>query len=317
LSKRSDRPDLEKIAAQLARVKLSAIAGEDHIALRATATFATRSFTAGKYHVSVGIRQALLHLDHPSFDLENAYQATVAKETWSQSWKQLRDNHLAGSVKAKVGTKLWGLFDFSGEGDAARKSQESTEQQASAPYPIVSSRPWGWQIGTELGDPRAPSGTLPEGLEHCLNGEYLSGRQDEKGDGIRDKTGALALGLLRAKPGGNDPRIVATLFGVSGALKIVVTPSDLADAASPGLQQTNERREREDTLRKAFIEICVQRAQAAKKQGAHTEEMVSGDFYLHFSEIHAPKVPQKASSEIGTQAAEKLDEQAAPTQSKT
>lgn len=271
-------------------MKIVPIAGEDGIALKATATFTTKSADLGKYKVAIGLTHAVLHLDHPSFDRESAYQATLAKGRWSESWKAHQGTHLHGEVKASIGAKIAGLFSVGGKGEAGKESKESAEQKASAPYPIVNVTPTGWQIGTELGDPRAPAGSLPDGLESCLNGEYLSGRNDECGDGYKAKDGVLALCLLKPNHHGNDPRIVATLFGVSGSLKVAVTSSEADVGSSSILQRQGETKSQEVALRKAFIDICIQRAAA---EGAHTDTMLSGEFFLSQHEIHAPKLPRQ------------------------
>ena len=298
-AKKSERANLEKIATQLASVKILARAEDEQLTLTATATFTTRSFIAGKYQVAVGINQALLHLDHPSFDRENAYQATLAKETWSQSWQNLKASQVSGNLKANIGVNILKALRLTAEGQAGKDSRVSAEQKASAPYPIVSAMPTGWRIGTELGDPRAPEGALPGGLEHCLNGEYLSGRQEECGDGYRDNNGAFALCVLKVASG-NDPRITATLIGVSGSLRVAVTLADPAESTQPVLQSQSESRESEESLRKAFVEICLRRAEEAHKDGVKTNAMLTGEFYLNHYEIHSPKLPQKAPSEIQT-----------------
>jgi hypothetical protein len=145
----------------LAQVNILPVAKEDTIELRAKATFTTRSFDAGKYRVAVGLTHAVLYLDHPSFDREHAYQATLPKERWSESWKARQGTHLAGEVNLSIGAKIVGLFSVLAKGNAKKESLENSEQNSSAPYPLISITPTGWQIGTELGDPRAPTGTLP------------------------------------------------------------------------------------------------------------------------------------------------------------
>jgi hypothetical protein len=78
--KKTAKDDLEKIATQLAAIKILPVTEDDRISVRVTtATFATKTFTAGKYQVAVGVNQALLRLDHPGFDRERAYQATLDK----------------------------------------------------------------------------------------------------------------------------------------------------------------------------------------------------------------------------------------------
>jgi hypothetical protein len=306
--KKHQKVDLEKIAVQLASIHILIVPGPQRF-IRATAKFATRSFDAGTYRVSVGLKQAILHLDLPSYDIENAYQATLPMETWSESWKNLDSSRVGGGIKAKIGAKIAGLFSASAEGHAEKNKAETAEQKASAPYRIVSTTPTGWQIGTELGDPRDPRGTLPKGLDHCLNGEYLSGKSGEHGEGFKEKSGAFALCELRPKPGGNDTRVVATLFGASGSLQIEITPSN------PVGTFQNEKTEREAALRKAFVEICLQRAEAAAKDGIRTDEMLSGEFYLNHHEIRGPIAPVQV-SESKAKPANRLEVEKARTDGK-
>ena len=102
----------------------------------------------------------------------------------------------------------------------------------------------GWRIGTELGDPRAPDKALPDGLDHCLDGEYFSGRRKEQGEGYKDRSGQLALGVLKPKAGGNDPHVIATLIGVSGALRFTVKLADPTIALGSGLKSISESKKK-------------------------------------------------------------------------
>ncbi|HEX8166049.1 MAG TPA: hypothetical protein VF601_09710 [Beijerinckiaceae bacterium] len=315
MTQKKEKQDLEKIASQLARVTIRAIPGEEEIALKATATFTTKSYMAGSYKVSVGLSQALLHLDHPGFEAGEGYQATLSKETWSQTWKKADSSNLGGAAEVKIGAKFLGFLGLEFRGNAARDSQKASEQKASAPYPIVSAVPSGWRIGTELGDPRDPDGTLPEGLEHCLSGEYLSGRRNEAGEGPKDRDGAFVLCVLRAKTGGNDPLITATLFGIAGSLKVAIAPADPAVPQDGAPHSRREAMQQEADLRKAFVDICIQRAKAAQQDGAGVEGMVSGEFYLHHHAIHAPRLPPKVPAEIQKKAKSRPNEQNAPTES--
>jgi hypothetical protein len=289
-SKKHQKVDLEKIATQLASVYILIVAGSERHIVRATVKFATRTFDAGTYRMSVGLKQAILNLDAPSYEIENAYQATLPKETWSENWKNSASSSVGGGFKAKIGAKIAGLASLFAEGHTEKHKMESAEQRASAPYRIISATPTGWQIGTELGDPRDPKGTLPNGLDHCLNGEYLSGKSGEHGEGFKEKAG-YALCELAPRHGGNDPRIVATLFGVSGSLQVEVTSSN---PVGTSLQPRSEKIEREEALRKAFVEICLQRAEVASKVGARTETMLSGEFYLNHREVRGPTMPEHA-----------------------
>jgi hypothetical protein len=290
-SKKVQKLDLEKIAAQLGKVHITPVPGEDHHALRATATFTTRSFSVGLYKVSIGIRFALLHLLHPGYEIEHAYQATLAKETWSESWKLSSTSQLGGGVEIKLGARILEAIGISLKGTAEKARKQTAESRASSPYPIVAASPKGWQIGTELGDPRDPQGVLPGGLEHCLNGEYLSGRNGESGDGFKEKNGRMALCELIVKTSANDPHITATLFGSADSLKVAVVRLSSSEPAKNNLATKNEEKDHEDALRSAFIEICIQRAKDALKDGARTDDLLSGDFYLNHHEIVGPRTP--------------------------
>lgn len=288
--KKVQKADLTKIAAQLASVRLLIVPGSERHTVRANVRFTTLSFDAGAYKVSVGLKQASLRLDHPSYEVENSYQATLPKELWSERWKNARRTKLGGKLHLRLRAKFLNYFTASAEGNAEKDVSESAEQNANTPYRIISASPSGWQIGTELGDPRDPEGTLPAGLEHCLIGVYFSGRSGEHGEGFKEKDGTFALCELRPKPGGNDPKIVATLAGSSGSVQVVVTPSESLESS---LRARSEKVEREEALRKAFVDICLQRAEAASKDGARTELMLSGEIYLSHHEVHGPTLPSR------------------------
>lgn len=297
--KKTAKDDLEKIATQLAAIKILPVAEDDHISVRVTAaTFATKTFTARKYQVAVGIDQALLRLDHPGFERERPYQSTLDKNVWSQSSTNRTFSKTGGVVKATIGKTFSRLLGASIGGHFERNKQKSVQQNTAAPYPLITAMPTGWRIGTELGDPRAPEGTLPDGLEHCLSGEYFSGRRDELGEGHKGKNRALALCVLRPKVGGNDPTVTATLFGASGSLRVAVTLIEpIPTAQHSSLQLPAESRSQEDQLREAFIKICLRRVEEAYVEGLPRDAIVSREFYLSTDHKHAPKVSPTANSE--------------------
>lgn len=286
-AKKTEAVDLGKIATQLAKVKVIAVAEDDSIALTGTAIFDFKTFEFGNYRVSIGITQALLHLDHPSFEVESKYEAALEKDAWSQVTKSSGSKSLSGSAKFRIGALIPGFLRGSGEAQASKEHKESSERKSNLPYRLVSSTPTGWRIGSELGDPRSAEALLPDGLEGCLAGEYLSGRNGEKGDGHKAKIGKIALCVLRPIEGSSDPRIVATLCGASGSL--LVNVEKFSDA-STGLHASQEEKDQQEKLRRAFVEICIQRATQAGKEGAQIEDLLTGEFYLHHQEINAPKL---------------------------
>ena len=172
--------NLQKVAAQIATIKIVPVAMDEKVAVRATATFATRLFTMGEYQVGIGIQQALLYLDHPSFDRSSAYQATLPKDTWSENWSEHSKSEASGYLSGGLKTKIGGVFHIGAHGQTGKEKQEAAEQKSTVNFKIISATPTGWSIGTERGDPRSPQGTLPAGLEHCLNGEYLTGEWEKK-----------------------------------------------------------------------------------------------------------------------------------------
>ena len=116
------------------------------------ATFTTRSFAAGDYQVSVGLIQALLHLDHPSYELVQGYQAILPKDAWSQSWINRTSSNAGISLVAKIGTKIADALGLSAQVKAGIENRNTMEQKANATYPLITLTPMGWRIGTELGD---------------------------------------------------------------------------------------------------------------------------------------------------------------------
>ncbi len=268
--KKNDKVNLDRLAGQLAKVRLLARAEERRIALSATATFASRSCEIGEYRVSIGFRSAFLRLDHPSFTLEQSYRATLAPDVFSESWKERHSKEAGAGGKLGIGARFAGLFRLDGNLSGSVEKGESAEQKGKTAYPLVTPIPGGWRIGTELGDPRQPAGAAPEGLEDCLDGEYLSGRGDEQGDGYEPAPKHFALCVLMPIPGGNDPMITATLSAGSGSLRVALERLPNALPPTGGTAIAKSDSEETARLRQAFVKICVARAEAAKQSGAST-----------------------------------------------
>jgi len=76
--------------------------------------------------------------------MQNAYQATLSKETWSQSSKNLKASHVGGGIKASIGARILNVVGIEASAQAKKDSEQSAEQKAVAPYPIVSIAPTGW-----------------------------------------------------------------------------------------------------------------------------------------------------------------------------
>jgi hypothetical protein len=281
------RKDLDVIARQLGEVKLQALPKDGKILLKATAKFGARTCSIGEYKVAFGLNQAILHVECPSFDKAREYSATLSPNVFSESWKESRKQDTKVKGKAGFGVKLFSYFSLGGEVAGGRESSDSAEQRGKISYPLITAIPGGWRIGSELGDPRVPRGVQPKGLENCLDGEYFSGQRDEAGEGEKIAPLGTALCVLTPKEGGNDLAITATLLGVSGSLQISLEPLNEPKFPGTKIQETTK-------LRQAFIEILVNRTKEAGKAGAATEDLVSGDYYLHHHTIMAPKIPELA-----------------------
>lgn len=285
-SSTTSKADLEKIARNLGTVLPGMVTrdGDDRM-VQVKVKFSTHRTTMGEYEVSLGLTQALLFLDHPGFEIENAYQAGLAKEVWSANWKTKRSK--SAGLKGRLGLpmKLLEYFQSDASAQAAIENKESLEYSLTASYPIITYTPRGWQIGTRLGDPRDLPGAHDTGLEHCLHGEYFSGRSGEVGDGARQSDGRIALCQLRATPGANDTHVTATLYGLSGSLKVAIKRNDKPQPVR-AFADLGKDREREDELRLAFIQICLRRAKGTNSAASNTA--LSGDFFLSECEIPEP-----------------------------
>ena len=297
-SKKTGKADLDRIAEQLAKVRILPVAEGDHIFIRAWASFTTRSFEAGKYRVSIGFKQALLTLDHPSFEREDSYRATLPKDIVAQGWASQQTNNANIGGGLNLGMRVFDFIGFRVDAAGSKKNQDSVKVQANAPYPIVSIAPFGWRIGTERGDPRTMHGNVPPGLEFCLNNEYLRSHGHEKGEGPRDKNKELALCKLTPKSGGsNDPKIVAALFGESGSLTLRLEQLEGGDGLG-NLTEQNEKAKQERELREAFVQICVRRAEQVQAEGVSMDTSVSGDLFLAKDQKHAPKLARKDGPDV-------------------
>ncbi|SRR6266568_637982 len=179
--------NLDLVAKQIGECSLLTIPKSDHIVLRIAAKFAVKAFKTNQYSVSVGLTQAILRLSHPSYDSVSAYQATVDKSFWAETWKSQKKRHteVSGSVEAKTGFLQY--LGLRGKFSASIAADQEEALSGKKEYQIVKAIPGGWEIGSDLGEPRTPAGTTAKGLEFCLQGEYLTGRNGENGDGMKDE----------------------------------------------------------------------------------------------------------------------------------
>lgn len=292
---KSERKDLEKIASRLGSIHLIVIPGDQELLVRATAKFDPARFQSGEYEVAIGLNEAHLVLDHPSFDSSDFYEATLDKSIWSENFKSEKDSLKSGGVEGKAKFSLPSWLTFSGGGKFEAKKQETTEQKASARYPIISATPRGWRIGTELGDPRDPQGVLPDGLEHCLVGAYLSGQRGEMAYNQKNNSDPPILCRLTPKAGGNDPYIVATIYGACGALRIRISRRN--ENVDQGCMSGREDSTREEKLRESFVKICIERAAKTFEDGLRPQDHTTGEFYLNRHEIMAPKLSPSSTRE--------------------
>lgn len=292
--KKKQKIDLEGVARPLGKVtRLLPATGTPHSLLRAALAFDTVTFESGEYRVSIGIKKATLLIEHPGYDIGRPYSATLAKEHWSESWSHSDKSRIGGRLKLAIGV----LFSGSGKASAgisgSKERNDTVQQKGKLRYPIVTPTPRGWQIGTERGDPRDPHGSLPSGLEGCLFGEYLTGRNGEEPDETVSEKSPPPLCELHPKPNANDPHITALLLTDSNSIEVVVNRSRNAGEPKAPLPAIHDRAEAEKRLREAFISICIQRTDAAHKSEPMPDDMVMGEYLLHRDKKLGPGINTK------------------------
>ena len=279
--------DLDKVAAQLAEIKITPVAVEDHIELRATAKFAIKNFDAGEYEVYVGLTEALLRLEHPAFDATDEYEAKIEKERFSESLKKNAASDGSAEGEVSFGWKFLSAFGLKGKATGSKKFARTSEEHAVAEYAIIVAQPGQtWRIGSELGDPRQASGAKPDAVANCLDRKYLSGSDGEIASNRRGPHPTPFLCRLDAKTENpalaNDQRITASLYRAPGSLRVAIRRRDAMIPAKDKSKDT----EVEQKLREALIQVCLERA--TKTRGTGRENQLSGEFPLHHCETLAP-----------------------------
>jgi hypothetical protein len=301
----AQRANLDKIATQLGEVKLLPVARDDHLELRATARFAVRKFEEGDYIVHVGLREALLRLEHPSFESGEPYEESLNAQSFEESSHKETKTSASGEIEASLGWRLIAKFRGAGKANAARNVRQETKSLAH--YKIIAAEAGDtWRIGSELGDPRHTS-TGPQAVAACLEGAYLDRPLSaELGKGSHPstkprteehpsarlggeemiKSAPVILCRLRPKPEGpdksNDQRIVGKLTGAPRSLFVGL---ERFGPAAPVTRAHDSDREKE--LRKALIDICLQREAL---DDLTTDRKLTGEFLLHRHETMAPKI---------------------------
>jgi hypothetical protein len=281
--------DTEKVARQIGEVKLLAVPKEGHLAIEASVKFAVKSFEAGDYMVSLGVKEALLTISHGAFDASESYEAKVKPASYHESFVRSASAEASGHAGAEVSAKFGGLFSFGAGGRLAAERKNATKVASEAEYSIIIPEPQStWRIGSRLGDPRHPSGTAAKGVEHCLQGEYFRQTAGETGRGYESRPQRMALCRLDPKPspaGVNDQRITALLFGAPGSLRVAL---ERRDSATP-IGDTKVA-EREKNLREKIIEICLARGASDEHARVASDSRLTGEFFLSKYEIVAPKL---------------------------
>jgi hypothetical protein len=289
--------DLEGVARRLGKItRLLPAAGTPHSLLRATLAFDTATFESGEYRVSIGIKKATLLIEHPGYDIDRPYSATLAKEHWSENWTRSDKSQFGGRLKLAIGALFSGTVKANAQVSGNKERNETVQQKGKLPYPIVTPTPRGWQIGTERGDPRDPHGSLPSGLEGCLFGEYLTGRNGEEPDKTLSSKSPPALCELHPKHNANDPHITALLLTDSNSIEVVVSRSREAGEPKAPLPAMHDRAEAEKRLREAFISISIQRTDAAHKSEPMPDDIVTGEYLLHRDKKLGPGIDTKTVS---------------------
>ena len=284
----------EKVAGQIGSVHLMAVPQEGYLTVEAAVTFGVKSFEAGDFIVSLGVKEALLSLSHAAFEASERYEAKVKPTSYHESFIRSASAEASGHANIGLSAKFGALFSFGTGGKLAAERKNATKVASEAEYSIIIAEPQDtWRIGSRLGDPRHPSGAAAKGVEHCLHGEYFRQSTGEIGHGRASRPERMALCRLdpKASPAGiNDQRITASLFGAPGSLRVALERRDgAASIVDPKVA------DREKELREKIIEICIARGASDEHARAAGDARLTGEFFLAKHEIVAPKLG-KASS---------------------
>lgn len=288
---RQENENLAKVAGQIGACSLLPVAKDGHIILRITANFAVKSFVTKDFYVSIGLTQATLRLTHPGFDASQAYQAHIDSDFWAESWAEKKAVHgeLSGELGVKTKIAPWLTLGFKAGGGRKQSNEESIKGKRQ--YQIVKPVPGGWEIGSELGEPRTASGAVKSGMENCLQGGYMSGRNNESGEGLREDgaRGEFVACRLDPREDADDPTISLELVGSAGALKIVIDRKNLDSSVGHFLKSTEDD-DKLAKLKQAFIKICYDKAIRDKSGG----DNLAGEFFLGRVIRSAPKLARTA-----------------------
>ena len=283
--KKAEKREFEIVAKNLGAVKLLPIQRDSKIYLTAEVKFGTIVTPSEKHKVGFGFREALLRVECPSYDIDDAYSATLPQADAVEVREDKHGYETAVHGGAQANIRVWNFISFGGGLGGKKHKANAVRNVAHAPYPLIAAVPRGWKIGSQLGDPRVPEDVGGSGLKHCLQGAYFSRHRAEGGLGDEIAGMGKALCSLRPKHGGNDPAVTATLYGQMTTLQVSVT-------FEPGSTQPAEQNETSERLKQAFVEILVERTRA---MAGDEEGQLKGEVFLDRHAVHINRGPQPPS----------------------
>jgi hypothetical protein len=278
--------DLDEVAAQLGEVKLFPVAKDDHLDLRAIAKFAIRKFNAGDFTVHVGLREALLRLEHPAFEASEPYEESLGAHNFEESTEKGTKTSTSGEVGASFDWRFFlAKLRVSGKASAARDIRH--ERKSLSRYKIIAAEPGDtWRIGSELGDPRQAT-TGPPAVAYCLDGAYLDRPLTSEPGTRADDPNTLCR--LDPKPRGpdtsNDERIIGELTCAPRSLFVAL---ERPGATTPGIRAHDSDQEKD--LREGIIDACLQREASNERSRSVADRKLAGEFRLHRDIKFAPKL---------------------------
>jgi hypothetical protein len=207
----------------------------------------------GQYEVVVGFTEAHVTMDHPGYEANSHYTATIAPEIWSASVRDKASMDAVGSVEVEAGGGLFGWFRASSKGNASASKARTTEVTADTPYPLIQPTTDGWVIGGVHGDPRYNKNNVGE-KAGLLQGSYFKGETGEISSSEKTHAGRPKNAKLQYRHGANSLKIAATLTAPKRALQVRIKRRH---SATIPFEEAEERHA--EKLREKLVELCVAR----------------------------------------------------------
>lgn len=215
-----------------------------------------RVFSSGKdreYEVVVGFSEAHVVMNHPGYEANAHYAATVAPDIWKASVNNKTSLDASGTAEVSTGFSLFGFLTGNAGAKAAAQKARVAEVNEAVPYPLIQPTIDGWAIGGIHGDPRYGKNNVGE-KAGLLQGSYFKGDIGEDSAAEKTPAGRPKSAKLQYRDGANSLKITATLSAPKSALQVRVRRLEGNAITAVELAQDHA-----DQLKEALIKLCVAR----------------------------------------------------------